>query len=123
MVRSELSLKIEAAEGHVDMVKVLIKDLKLPGNTCVLFFSLNPGNQTVGLTCTPDPTKRKGLRQFAVNFSTNNQKINSCYDAHRQPPHTDFLVLAAIVNLWAKLGVDSILRDKLIANGAHFQYL
>ncbi|QRV96642.1 MYND Zn-finger protein [Ceratobasidium sp. AG-Ba] len=86
--------RMQSAKGQVDMVGVLLKYLKLP-----------------------DPSKRKGLRQFAVNFSSNNQKINNCYDAHRQPPHTDWVVLGAIVNLWAKLGIDSVLRDKLFANG------
>ncbi|KAG8707024.1 hypothetical protein FRC09_002071 [Ceratobasidium sp. 395] len=94
MAQSELASKIRGAAGQVDMVKVLLKDLKLP-----------------------DPSKRKGLRQFAVNFSTNNRKINDCYDAYRNPPHTDWAVLTAIVNLWAKLGVDMVLRDKLFANG------
>ncbi|KAG8738063.1 hypothetical protein FRC10_007308 [Ceratobasidium sp. 414] len=94
MAPSELSLKIRGVEGQIDMVKVLIKYLKLP-----------------------DPSKRKGLRQFAVNFPNNNRKINNCFDAHRQPPHTDWAVLTAIVNLWAKLGVDAVLRDKLFANG------
>ncbi|KAG9077574.1 hypothetical protein FRC06_008829, partial [Ceratobasidium sp. 370] len=94
MAPSELSLKIQGAEGQVDMVKILIKDLKLP-----------------------DPTKRKGLRQFVVNFATHNKKLNDCYDAHHQPPHPDWDVLTVIVNLWAKLGVDAILRDKLFANG------
>ncbi|KAG9078967.1 hypothetical protein FS749_008965, partial [Ceratobasidium sp. UAMH 11750] len=94
MAPSELSLKIQGAAEQVDKVKILIRELKLP-----------------------DPTKRKGLRQFAVNFSTHNKKLNDCYDAHHRPPHPDWAVLTAIVNLWSKLGVDAILRDKLFANG------
>lgn len=31
MSQSELSRKIQAGNGYVDMVKILVKDLKLPG--------------------------------------------------------------------------------------------
>lgn len=40
MSRSELSRKIQAGNGHVNMVKILIKDLKLPG-TMFLSIPLN----------------------------------------------------------------------------------
>ncbi|KAF8750674.1 MYND finger [Rhizoctonia solani] len=63
------------------------------------------------------PTKRQGLKRFAINYSQYSRKINACYDAHNQPAHKDYLVLAAIVNLWAKLGVDMVLRDRIIADG------
>lgn len=94
MVQSDLARKIEKAKDYVHMVDVVLKDLKLP-----------------------DPTKRKGLKQYATNFAQYSRKINACYDAHSQPEHKDYLVLAAIVNLWAKLAVDSVLRDRLLANG------
>ncbi|KAG9123701.1 hypothetical protein FRC07_014230 [Ceratobasidium sp. 392] len=76
------------------MVKILTRDLRLP-----------------------DPSKRKGLRQFSVNFPINSRKINDCFDAHRSLSYTDWIVLATIVNLWAKIGVDTVIRDKLFANG------
>ncbi|CAE6464136.1 unnamed protein product [Rhizoctonia solani] len=94
MAQSDLSRKIEQASDYVQMVNILLKELKLP-----------------------DPTKRQGLKRFAINCSQYSRKINACYDAHNQPAHKDYLVLAAIVNLWAKLGVDMVLRDRIIADG------
>ncbi|KAG8727722.1 hypothetical protein FRC11_012611, partial [Ceratobasidium sp. 423] len=94
MSQPNLSHKLNVASDHVEMVNVLLKELKLP-----------------------DPAKREGLKKIASDFVRYNQKINVCFDAHNQPSHEDFVVLIAIVNLWAKLGSDAILRDRLTSGG------
>ncbi|EUC54973.1 MYND finger protein [Rhizoctonia solani AG-3 Rhs1AP] len=94
MARSDLSRKIEQAADYVQMVNILLKELKLP-----------------------DPSKRQGLKRFATNYPQYSRKINACYDAHNQSAHKNYLVLAAIVNLWGKLAVDMVLRDRIIADG------
>lgn len=114
MVQSDLARKIEKANDCVKMVDVLLKDLKLPGKP---FFALGIMSFIPFFAPRIDPAKRKGLKQFATNFAQYSRKINACYDAHSQPQHKDYLVLAAIVNLWAKLAVDTVLRDRLLADG------
>ncbi|CAE6430106.1 unnamed protein product [Rhizoctonia solani] len=94
MARSDLSRKIEQADNYVQMVGILLKELKLP-----------------------DPNKRQGLKRFATNYPQYSRKINACYDAHNQPAHKNYLVLSVIVNLWAKLAVDMLLRDRIVADG------
>ncbi|CAE6484069.1 unnamed protein product [Rhizoctonia solani] len=94
MARSDLARKIERANDYVQMVGILLKELKLP-----------------------DPSKRQGLKRFATNYPQYSRKVNACYDAHNQSAHKNYLVLAAIVNLWAKLAVDTALRDRIIADG------
>ncbi|KAJ1305832.1 hypothetical protein OPQ81_010558 [Rhizoctonia solani] len=66
---------------------------------------------------TTDPNKRQGLKRFATNYPQYSRKINACYNAHNQRAHKDYLVLAAIVNLWGKLAVDTVLRDRILADG------
>ncbi|CUA70436.1 hypothetical protein RSOLAG22IIIB_04172 [Rhizoctonia solani] len=94
MVQSNLSRKIGAASDWVETVDILLKELKLP-----------------------DPAKRGGLKKIASDFVRCDQRINACYDAYNRPPNKDFMVLTAILNLWAKLGLDAVIRDRLI-NGA-----
>ncbi|CAE6465397.1 unnamed protein product [Rhizoctonia solani] len=94
MIQSTLSRKMSAASNQVEMINVLLKELKLP-----------------------DPTKRAGLKKIASDFVRYDQRINSCYDAHNRPTNRDVMVLTTILNLWAKLGLDAIIRDRLINGG------
>ena len=62
-----------------------------------------------------DMTTRRGLKDKYANFETIYQKLDMAYQ--RNPNNER--VKGAIVGIYAKMCVEPLLRDKLLAKGTH----
>lgn len=66
--------------------------------------------------CSPsalDLTTRSGLKKTHVNFEVIQQRLEKAYNANRKNPK----ITGGIVGIYAKMCLDSILRDKLFKSG------
>lgn len=59
-------------------------------------------------------TTRRGLKKVHMNFESIYQKLDKAYQRNLNSER----VRGGIVGIYAKMCVDSLLRDKLIAKGA-----
>jgi len=99
---------IDDAEGWNMVVNTLCKVFELPG---VLFFE--SAYLIVGLSSSSDLNTRSGLKKVHANFELISRRL----DAEFKKNMGNEKIRGGIIGIYAKMCVDSILRDKLFRAG------
>lgn len=99
---------VDMAPGWNAVVTVLCQVLEIPGERS----DIDPSSTYLFL---PDLTTRSGLKKVHMNFDVLHDRLEKLYRDHA----SNEKITAAVIGIYAKMCVDSILRDKLFKAGKY----
>lgn len=105
---------VDNSEGWDEILSVIRNHFDLPGEGLALF-SLEFQMCTEFIH--EDLTTRSGLKKVHSNFDTVYGRMDKLYESNME----NLKIRGAIALIYAKMCVDTILRDKLFEKGRHFE--
>ncbi|KAJ3503069.1 hypothetical protein NMY22_g18377 [Coprinellus aureogranulatus] len=111
-MRDAFVTDVDDADGWTSAVNILCAVFELPGKLYPAILAMPRPPKT---SYTLDMTTRKGLKRIYAQFDSIYTKLDSAYQRNLQHER----IRGGIVGIYAKMCVDSMLRNKLIEKGMH----